>query len=107
MTDNPALSGLAIHYPHGSYAKGCRCDDCREAAARYMREWRWRTGRAMPREQRWAEVRSRRVHGSLAMYKKAGCRCEICEAWNRGYQAGYRARLRRSGDDELREMYGV
>ena len=39
--------------PHGTnttYKSGCRCAECRAAAARHMNEWRWATGRRKKRK---------------------------------------------------------
>lgn len=73
--------------PHGNYSRyqnhGCRCDRCREAATTYAREWRHRTGYALPREdyllllRRKAELRDN--HGTETRYK-FGCRCDVCKA---------------------------
>jgi len=41
------------HGTNASYARGCRCDDCREAAAAYKKEWteqRKRSAEAIPAE---------------------------------------------------------
>lgn len=37
--------------PHDQkrYMDGCRCDECKASHAKNNREWRWRTGRRVPR----------------------------------------------------------
>jgi hypothetical protein len=44
------LSREITHGTGNGYKKGCRCDACREAVAKEIREWRWATGRRKRRE---------------------------------------------------------
>jgi hypothetical protein len=56
-----------------------------------MKAWRHQTGRTQrTREDHVAHLQEAREHGTYAMYKKAGCRCNVCRAFNAGYSMGYR-----------------
>lgn len=60
-------SELAGHGTNASYARGCRCDDCREANREYMRAYRERRRAAGPGE----------YHGTAYGYQM-GCRGTGC-----------------------------
>lgn len=73
---------------HGTrtmYNQGCRCQDCRAAVARYMREHR--RERAVELANREPGTEDRFEHGYSA-YVNWGCRCGICSAANLEYQRG-------------------
>jgi hypothetical protein len=56
------------HGTAGGYAKGCRCDDCREAARLAQRKNRhsWRpTNRQTREEQAWLETEPEYFHARL------------------------------------------
>lgn len=76
---------------HGTLAKykteQCRCDDCREANARYVH--RTRQGLSGHRSYDEAE------HGNRSKYNH-GCRCVLCRTAHSNYQAGYAAGQRRA-----------
>jgi hypothetical protein len=75
----------AGHGSRGKYTRGCRCDACTAAQARYQASWKAKreAGKTTPRRKALASelTRSRRAptgHGSLAR-AKAGCDCPRCE----------------------------
>ena len=73
---------------YGAYTRGCRCDECRQAKADYMRRRRSgarRTAAAAQGKVRasWAEGRyvvtdPSVTHGTRSTYEEHGCRCERC-----------------------------
>ena len=75
------------HGDHRTYAKGCRCDDCRDAH---------RARCANRREARAADpaAADRAGHGKASTYKNYGCRCEPCSRANTAVVTAYKARRR-------------
>lgn len=75
------------HGDHRTYAKGCRCDDCREA----HRAW------SAERRAAWKQDPSaadRAGHGNPSTYKNLGCRCSRCSKANTAVVNAWRARRR-------------
>lgn len=75
--------------PHGHptvYARGCRCDECRNGERDRIREWRstrqWKLADADPR------------HGTTNGYFNLRCRCADCKA--AGAEANRRQHARRN-----------
>ena len=85
--------------PHGTYARyanranGCRCEECRDAKADYMRDRRARARRTAVEagteslrpgsSSTWADGAIRYIapdikHGTRFGYEEAGCRCFDC-----------------------------
>lgn len=63
-----------VDRPHGqpaTYARGCRCDLCREAAVERVRLWRARVA---------AQPIAEDMHGLRSTYVARGCRCDPCRA---------------------------
>lgn len=73
------------HMEHGTNSMysngGCRCNDCRNARARYDRERRARV----------RDGKTNHEHGIAATYK-IGCRCDPCKEAHRVWVAEYRER---------------
>jgi hypothetical protein len=74
--------------PHGTRSRygvphNCRCADCKEASARYNREWRYKVQ---------ANPRPNLNHGRISTYANHGCRCTDC----RRAMAAYHQRRRMS-----------
>ncbi|MFD7996887.1 WhiB family transcriptional regulator [Streptomyces mexicanus] len=75
------------HGDYRTYAKGCRCRDCREAKTAYTAVWRdTRFGDAAGADQA--------GHGKQSTYRNYGCRCQLCKAANTAAQRQWRARRR-------------
>ena len=84
------LRAEAAKNQHGTrtmYNKGCRCQDCRAAVSKYMRDHR--RERVEERHNRPEGVEDRFEHGYSA-YVNWGCRCEVCSAANLEYQRSRR-----------------
>ncbi|NUS83716.1 MAG: hypothetical protein HOY75_13460 [Streptomyces sp.] len=80
-------------HPHGTdgrYAKGCRCDQCRAANTRRIREQRERR-KADP------ERADRAGHGKAATYQNYGCRCRPCTEANSARSVAYKTARRMKG----------
>jgi hypothetical protein len=80
----------SIDFGHGdprTYAKGCRCDDCREAQRKRCAEQRAR---------RAADPTSadRAGHGKASTYKNHGCRCPACSKANTAAVNDFKRRRR-------------
>lgn len=63
----------------GYYKYGCRCDECRDAASTYKREWRHRRGLHVPRPN--AQGRSMRVRSHIirdALFRDGRSVTEFC-----------------------------
>ncbi|GKQ39513.1 hypothetical protein [Streptomyces sp. A012304] len=79
-----------VDHGHGdrrTYAKGCRCADCRDANRLHQAELR----------ARWKNDPSsadRAGHGKPSTYKNHGCRCAECTAANTADVIAYKARRR-------------
>ena len=84
---------------HGytAYTRGCRCDECRQAKADYMRGRRAMArykaqkhtdGRPGPGVARYLAPKA--THGTRAGYDEHGCRCEPCTAARRESDRRYR-----------------
>jgi hypothetical protein len=76
------------HGDYRTYAKGCRCDDCREAQRVKCAEAR--EARALN-----PAAADRAGHGKASTYKNYGCRCHACSTANTADVNAYRARRRR------------
>ena len=57
----------------------CRCEECREAATEYMREWKNGSKREPPE------------HGTYSGYTNWDCRCDDCKEANAAYMKAYRS----------------
>jgi hypothetical protein len=104
----PARTKELIHGTHDGYVnRGCRCDECKAAAAGY-RAGRFKNGIcAAPGCDAtiWTSMKGRTglcrrcsslarrtaEHGSMAMYQR-GCRCDACRAASNAARRSYRAR---------------
>lgn len=69
----------SLHGTRSRYARGCRCEPCRDANAAYVTRWRHRTGRTDPARAIPAGTMAR--HGTETRHRY-GCRCEACRAAN-------------------------
>ena len=67
---------------NGYYVDGCRCPECKAAAAAYQKSLRARRKGNCPPES----------HGTRHGYTHFGCRCEPCTAANASYLAEFRSR---------------
>lgn len=80
------------HGTRRGYRVGCRCNDCREAQVRGLRELR---ARRMARRQLvdgFLVAVDARTHGTVNTYREWGCRCRPCRQANARDQARYRAK---------------
>lgn len=87
-----------VDYGHGdyrTYAKGCRCDDCREAQRKRCAEMRADRAKDPSRA-------DRAGHGKSSTYKNYGCRCAPCSKANTASVNAFKARRR-----ELAAMGGA
>lgn len=79
-----------VDYGHGdyrTYAKGCRCNDCRAAnAERHRGQQRRRVSDP--------EAADRAGHGNASTYQNYGCRCRPCTEANSAKSLAYKARRR-------------
>jgi len=73
---------------NGYYVDGCRCDECKAAAAAYTRAMRAKRKGNCPDEK----------HGTRHGYANYGCRCEPCKGANAIYLAEFR---KRPGKEEI------
>lgn len=93
------MTGRVGSRGHGysSYTNGCRCDECREAKAFYMRNKRSEAtaarNNATPGER---YVAPGITHGTISGYKDSSCRCVECSASK--YTADRRLFLSQRGD---------
>lgn len=65
--------------------RGCRCDDCREAARVHQEKLRRSKG---------IKAREYATHGSVSYYRKRGCRCDLCREASAAAAREYRAKKR-------------
>ena len=80
----------SVDHGHGdyrTYAKGCRCDDCRDAQR--VRCAAMRADRAKDPSRA-----DRAGHGKASTYKNYKCRCAECSAANTADVNAYKARRR-------------
>lgn len=75
------------HGDYRTYAKGCRCTDCRAANAKRQRGQQRRRV-ADP------EAADRAGHGNASTYQNYGCRCRPCTEANSAKSLAYKARRR-------------
>ena len=66
------------HGTMSDYNMGCRCDECRQAARDYAREYKRRKDAGEP----FRKYTKHRIEHGLTVYRDKGCRCEICVAAN-------------------------
>lgn len=86
------------HGDHRTYAKGCRCDACRDANRLHCAGLRakWKTDPANA---------DRAGHGKPSTYKNHGCRCDKCTAANTADVLAYKRRRRQR--EALAEVGGA
>ena len=70
---------MKTHGNKNTYAWGCRCAPCTAANTEAMRRYNRKRG-VRPREVVNAERRAAMKHGTVSMYRNAGCRCAECRA---------------------------
>jgi hypothetical protein len=63
------------HHGYGAYTQGCRCPECKDAKAAYMRERR-STAYLAATPEPVPDV----THGTRSAYEERGCRCPECKA---------------------------
>jgi hypothetical protein len=76
-------AGLEVILTHGygGYSRGCRCEECKDAKAKYMSAKR----RAATEAAQPGEAVAGVTHGTRSAYKDKGCRCEKCVEFVRDY----------------------
>lgn len=72
---------------HRTYAKGCRCDDCRAANVERCR-------RQQERRVSDPEAADRAGHGKASTYQNYDCRCRPCTEANSAKSVAYKAQRR-------------
>lgn len=88
-----SLDGVT-HGKGSTYRRGCRCDDCRAANTRGVRE------QQKKRKERLDTAQFK--HGAAA-YTNWGCRCEVCTKAHTEYCAPAVERWRKRNPDAIRE----
>lgn len=81
---------LDVHYPsrhtHGTLYHydtiGCRCDECKDAKRKRMRQNYLSQNPGAPTR------RTNAAHGTLTMYNNYDCRCSLCKEAKRRYRSG-------------------
>lgn len=70
-------AAIGNNHGYNAYSKGCRCTDCREAKAAYMRGKRREatTARTQATDR---YVAPGITHGTISGYKDSSCRCAEC-----------------------------
>jgi hypothetical protein len=76
-------AGLEVILSHGygGYSRGCRCEVCKDAKAKYMSAKR----RAATQSAQPGEAVTGVTHGTRSAYKDKGCRCGKCVEYIREY----------------------
>jgi hypothetical protein len=71
---------------HGTLSsfRYCKCAECKEAKAEYMREYRRKKSAGVPKKDL--------QHGTKVMYSYHQCRCDVCRAFNTESQREYKSR---------------